>query len=348
MEAAGRISVIVPVYKVEAYLRQCLDSVIHQTYRNLEIILIDDGSPDGCGSICDEYARRDTRIRLLHKENGGLSRARNDGIRLAVGEWITFVDSDDWLSPDYYERMSAFLTDDEAEVVCSRGYIVESPGGSVTMRAFEGELPPEGEAGKIDLIHRVLVPRRQNGLSISAGTVWDKFFRASFLRRNRLLFDASSRAWEDLWFSLQAFNRAKRVKVAGEIGYHYRTVANSITKRFDLDRPRINYDFLCKIHSLEIEGSDLLRNSIEARAMILILHSLRFCYLHPQNTASRREIAREIQAMKHWEFFREAIWSGRNPCLSGKQAVFKRFLRLPWVWPLWMLYALNEAFKEEV
>ena len=99
------ISVIVPVYKVELYLRQCVDSLLAQTYSNLEIILVDDGSPDGCPAICDEYARKDSRVRVIHKPNGGLSDARNVGLDAARGEYIGFIDSDDWVMPDMYEYL---------------------------------------------------------------------------------------------------------------------------------------------------------------------------------------------------------------------------------------------------
>ncbi len=97
------ISVIVPVYKVETYLRKCIDSIINQTYRNIEIILVDDGSPDRCGEICDDYAKRDNRIKVIHKDNGGLSSARNVGITEAQGEYISFIDSDDFVSVFYIE-----------------------------------------------------------------------------------------------------------------------------------------------------------------------------------------------------------------------------------------------------
>lgn len=99
------ISVIVPVYKVEEYLARCVDSILGQTYRNLEILLVDDGSPDRCGEICEEYAARDTRIRVIHKENGGLSSARNAAIDVAQGEYLGFVDSDDWIEPETYEAL---------------------------------------------------------------------------------------------------------------------------------------------------------------------------------------------------------------------------------------------------
>ena len=103
------LSVIIPVYKVEKYLRQCVDSVINQTYKNLEIILVDDGSPDNCGKICDEYAEKDKRVKVIHQLNKGLSGARNTGTEQASGEYIAFVDSDDWLDVHMYEDLFGVL-----------------------------------------------------------------------------------------------------------------------------------------------------------------------------------------------------------------------------------------------
>ncbi len=103
------ISVIVPVYNVEAYLSRCVDSILAQTYKNLEIILVDDGSTDNCGKICDEYAERDPHIRVIHKTNGGLSSARNAGIDVAAGEYLGFVDSDDWISAEMYETLLGLI-----------------------------------------------------------------------------------------------------------------------------------------------------------------------------------------------------------------------------------------------
>lgn len=103
MAKMGQISVIVPVYKVEPYLRRCVDSIRSQSFRNFVLVLVDDGSPDGCGAICDEYAARDSRIHVIHRENGGLSTARNSGLDWADSQWVTFVDSDDWIHPDYLQ-----------------------------------------------------------------------------------------------------------------------------------------------------------------------------------------------------------------------------------------------------
>ena len=110
------VSVIVPIYKVEPYLAQCVDSIINQTYKNLEIILVDDGSPDNCPKMCDEYAKIDSRIVVIHKENGGLSDARNAGLDICKGEWITFVDSDDWIAINSIEQLLHFAQDNNSNL----------------------------------------------------------------------------------------------------------------------------------------------------------------------------------------------------------------------------------------
>lgn len=113
-----QLSVIVPVYKAEKYLNRCVDSIIAQTWSNLEIILVDDGSPDNSGAICDEYAAKDSRIKVIHKQNGGVSSARNAGIDAATGDYIAFVDSDDYIAPDMYEKLFEVLDSEKSIAAC--------------------------------------------------------------------------------------------------------------------------------------------------------------------------------------------------------------------------------------
>lgn len=123
MKATPLISVIVPIYQVEAYLEECLDSILNQTYRQLEIILIDDGSTDRCGDICDRYASQDSRIKVIHQTNQGLSAARNAGMDMATGEFISFIDSDDYIDPHFYEKMvQGFLNYPEAPIIVCLTY----------------------------------------------------------------------------------------------------------------------------------------------------------------------------------------------------------------------------------
>ena len=114
------VSIIVPIYKVEPYLQRCLDSIVNQTHTNLDIILVDDGSPDNCAKICDEYAAKDKRITVIHKQNGGLSDARNAGLDISKGEYVSFVDSDDWIANTYIEQLLKAVKDNNAEVaICN-------------------------------------------------------------------------------------------------------------------------------------------------------------------------------------------------------------------------------------
>lgn len=122
------ISVIVPVYKVEKYLDECVQSIVNQTYKNLEIILVDDGSPDRCPEMCDEWARRDSRIKVIHKENGGASAARNAGLDIAVGQYVGFVDSDDYIATNMYEVLRNALIRQEKGIACCSMYTVTEKG----------------------------------------------------------------------------------------------------------------------------------------------------------------------------------------------------------------------------
>ena len=110
------ISVIVPVYKVEKYLHKCVESILNQKYTEIEIILVDDGSPDGCGAICDEYAKKDSRVKVIHKKNGGLSDARNAGLDISRGKYIAFIDSDDYVAPEFLDALYTALVSADADM----------------------------------------------------------------------------------------------------------------------------------------------------------------------------------------------------------------------------------------
>ena len=122
------ISVIVPVYKAEKYLNQCIESIVSQTYQNLQIILVDDGSPDNCPAICDDWAKKDRRIVVIHKENGGQSSARNVGLDIARGEYVGFVDADDFIDHDMYEILLHSLVSTNVDIVCCGSRIVNEKG----------------------------------------------------------------------------------------------------------------------------------------------------------------------------------------------------------------------------
>lgn len=208
------ISVVVPIYGVEKYLDKCVASIVNQTYPHLEIILVDDGSPDGCGALCDEWVKRDNRIKVVHKENGGLSDARNAGIPYATGEYISFVDSDDYLDSTFYERLYTTMQETGAEIVeCATRYVGEN-GSELKIRPSK-----EGMFDKLTALKLLIL---ENGLY---QTVWNKLYRREVV--DGLLF-AKGRYNEDEFWTYKVFDRAEKIVAFQEPLYNYLQRKSSI------------------------------------------------------------------------------------------------------------------------
>ena len=211
------ISVIVPIYKVEQYLRQCVDSILNQTHRALEVILVDDGSPDGSGKICDEYAAQDSRVHVIHKENGGLSDARNAGIDIALGDYIAFVDSDDWLEPDTYESMLAAMDKYHAKLVCAGRFNNNEETGSCTVG-----LCPEKE----ELLPAVPLVQKIFHWDHMDAAAWDKLYARELFREIRY---PVGRVMEDIPTTYRLVLLAGGGVLLPKPVYHYRCRSGSIT-----------------------------------------------------------------------------------------------------------------------
>lgn len=210
-----KISIIIPVYKVEQYLAKCLESILHQTYQNLEIILVDDGSPDRCGEICEEYAKKDGRIKVIHKANEGAACARNDGIEAATGEYISFVDSDDWIPENAYEVLYHGLKEQDAECVVGSCVKVVDKNGTLTYKKRN-----KGEFGAIsaqDAMKRVL---------LNGSAVWNRLFRRELFENVRF---PANRINEDEVAALHIYVQCKKVVFLDADTYYYRIRKNSVT-----------------------------------------------------------------------------------------------------------------------
>lgn len=218
-----KVSIIVPVYKVEKYLDECVESLINQTYSDFEIILVDDGSPDRCGLICDEWAVKDSRIVCVHKENGGISSARNAGLEHAAGEYIVFVDSDDYVDSKYLEILVSAMEESKADVVMcgSKSVWLDHEGHAEHLPQTPTML--EGKA----FAHEFLI-----WLGAYA-VVWNKIFKKS-------LFDNISfhegRIFEDMYFTTDVIKHTKTWSIIPEQLYFYRMRKSSMinTKRIVL------------------------------------------------------------------------------------------------------------------
>ena len=212
------ISIIVPVYKAEAFLHRCVSSILNQTYRDLELILVDDGSPDRSGDICDEFARQDARVRVIHKENGGVSTARNAGLDAAAGEYITFVDSDDYIDEDMYERMMEKVREYHCDVVlcdCVKEfengrnlYTHEIRGGYYDAEQLRQEYYP----------HLLMMENVEYPATISSCTMLWK----SSLNTEKMRYEPGIRFSEDLLFGAKLLRNASSFYyMKGEPFYHY-------------------------------------------------------------------------------------------------------------------------------
>lgn len=207
------ISVIVPVYKVEPYLQQCVDSILNQTYRDLEVLLIDDGSLDRCGEICDEYGRKDKRVRVFHTENRGLSAARNLGLQEATGEYIGFVDADDWIEPNMYEVLLKRLEETRADIcVCGLWY-----------EYFDSK--------NVSQLKEVVYTGKKSVCALIDGTIqsyaWNKLYCRDIFKCIKY---PEGKNFEDIVTTYRLFVNARKVSLISIPEYHYRIREGSITQ----------------------------------------------------------------------------------------------------------------------
>lgn len=213
------VSVIVPVYNVEPYLRECVDSIIAQTYFNLEIILVDDGSPDKCPEICDEYAKKDNRVKVIHQNNGGLAHARNVGIANSNGEYLTFVDSDDYVSNDYVESLYKGLIESEADIsIASLIAFKESESFGVALKRT-----PFVEVTKKDYFKEYVSIKAEKSMPFI--TAWNKLYKKELFREIKY---PKGKLYEDAFTTYKLIDKAKKIVYSTTKLYYYRLNPQSI------------------------------------------------------------------------------------------------------------------------
>lgn len=215
-----KISVVIPVYKAEPYLDQCVQSVVDQTYTNLEIILVDDGSPDNCPAMCDAWAERDERIKVVHKKNSGPSDARNMGMLLTTGTYLSFVDSDDWLEKDILQYALNYAKATNADLVAF----------GIEWQYTDGKEVPHPMKNKI-YYGRDEIIRNYFQSCMVRSVVWNKLYKKKILTGVQF---PGGKLHEDEFFTYRALANADIVAVIDTIGYHYRQQKDSIMANYSL------------------------------------------------------------------------------------------------------------------
>lgn len=284
-----KISVIIPVYNVEKYLRRCVDSVIAQTYENLEVILVDDGSPDGCPQICDEYANKDSRIRVIHKKNGGLSSARNAALDSGLtGDYVTFVDSDDWIAKDYYKHGIELIEKTGADVL-QVDYAIASD--EIVSKEDPSVEKVEVLEGK-DILQYYLTTTTTTG----SYSVWRCLFSLNLIGNIRF---RDGKINEDIDWKYKVLKRTKKFAVTNRVMCFYYQSGDSISsgglKKRDFQL-REAAEILCDLTADETYGTIAFLGRVKkARTAFSLLSKIAYFGI-ADSTINKNEIVRELTA----------------------------------------------------
>lgn len=290
------ISIIVPVYNVEIYLAECIDSLIKQTYPYIEILLLNDGSTDNSGKICEDYMQKDSRVFYYHFENKGLSTTRNRGLEICKGDFVTFVDSDDWLEYSFCEKTLMQILEKKSDCV-SCGF-KEVNGKKVTEHG-----PQKNISINQDLfIEKTLSP--QTGVSLACGKLWNR----RFIQDNRILFDTEVTTLEDVLFHAALAQSPMKVALCGEALYNYRFNPNSIVRSFNEDYYVEIEKSLWRLRKILINDKTIKNKSYfdNFAVYFLLKIAVNYCF-HPKNRRSYLEKVQLLKSISNNPLFNSAI-----------------------------------------
>lgn len=325
-----KVSIIVPIYKVpEPFLRQCIESCINQTLTDIEIILVDDGSPDDCGLICDEYAARDSRINVIHKENGGLVSARNAGFEVAAGEWMMYLDGDDWIDLDTCEKAIAYVERYEDIYVVFWKYIQElgtqSIKGKCEWPCADDEHLYVGEECK-KLARNVLVYK--SGIA----TAYCKLIRTEYARKYGIKHDDRlKQGAEGMEFSLRTFYHADRVLYVNAYWNHYLYNPDSISKAVNERNTQYLTDCL-RVVEEDISGFERKEDFIKAlyqRTVYILIAMAMSTYFHPNNRDSLFiRCKKYAKVINGYDLYRQALKHAATNGMDRQRRIALMLIRL--------------------
>lgn len=314
------VSVIVPIYKVEDYLPRCVDSILRQTHRELEIILVDDGSPDGCGAICEAYARKDGRIRVIHKPNGGLSDARNAGLDIAAGDYVYFLDSDDWIADDAIAALISHM-DGSVDIVMGCAVDVQEKDGQLIETAFS---VPVGTLRQMDRIEAM-----RDDL-LGGWAAWNKLYKRALFRTIRF---PVGKINEDEAILLHVLDLCDRVVRVGHPTYYYFLRANSITTTSFSEKKMDWFDNCVNNYAFIRDRYPQLLAEAEHRLGSSILYLLRYMLLEPKRFSSQIATLWET-LLAHYPSLRKDPYASRSDRSWLRALRLILSLRLGWLYRL--------------
>ncbi len=347
-----KISFIVPVYGVEKYIHQCVDSILGQTYKNFELILVDDESPDNCPAICDAYAEKDNRVRVIHKKNAGVSEARNTGIDVAKGEWAYFVDSDDWIEPDACEILIKDAERTGADCVMSDCFIIKKS-GEKRIHQFSQEFFTEDREviqniQKYVLCHK-FSPYYVKGITNGYAAPWGKFVKISIIKENNIRFDPYAKGvFDDGIYSLYLLDHVNTFYYNSRHTYNYRVVDSSLTHSFKADSVEV-LKRNCQLVRDFIENTGKDQSFVVAEAnreVAFLTAQLSKYYFNPNNPASREERYGELRKSMTEEPFSSAIRDCRMKYLETQHIYSAVCMKMGFIFGLELYAMLKQRLRK--
>ena len=287
------VSVVVPIYKVQDYLKKCIDSILNQTYDNLEIILVDDGSPDQCGQICDAYALKDKRIQVIHKENGGLSDARNYGMAVATGKYITFIDSDDFIHARYIEILLRIVKEKQADIVVG-DFCLFQESDECQEKDISDEAISEAQVlTSKHLYDDEFIRRETTRLTVA----WGKLYARNLWDGIRY---PVGKIHEDTFTTYKLMERANRVVYLKEPIYFWRENPNSIT------RGTFTLAHLLGLDAFQ-EQLEYFHNAGKQRYVEIVYDAYRDWFFWCYNEMQRAQMDYKKELRSYYEYMRKYV-----------------------------------------
>ena len=314
----AKISVIIPVYNVEKYINECIDSVLSQTFSDLELILIDDGSKDSSGEILDNYKEQDSRITVIHKENAGVSAARNDGIQASSGQYLYIMDSDDYLEPDALETLYGIAVETDADIVMGDHFtftedLKETPHHYFSEPFFTNNKKTLEDIQKM-ILHFSFSPFKSGKDSaLGIAPPWTRLVKASLIKDNGLAFDPYVMGiFDDGLFAIEEMEYACSLAYTQNFIYHYRILSSSLIHKYNPKRPEINKRIIERLYAFKekYNKNESFLESIDCRVIMLFVNLLDTYILNEKYEGSsknrRRLIKETVKSAQYKDSFKRA------------------------------------------
>lgn len=342
----GKVSIIVPVYNVEKYIENCIESLIKQTHSDIEIILINDGSKDLSGTICDLYATKDNRIKVIHQNNEGVSVARNKGIEYSTGEWVCFVDGDDWAEDDMIEKLYKYAAQSSCDI-CIGSYFVDTISESKKDSFFNLQDYNFYKSDNILLCSNCIniMAFGNRKAKANVGVPWAKLYRREFLINQNIRFKPGLKRMQDAIFNLYAFYKAEKVIFRDIPVYHYRifeeSATNKYTPDFDITALKVLNSINDFINEFELKGEFL--NAYYSKAIKLLLECIKLKYvLDNSNNRDKKKIS-EIRRLLKSEPYNKSKHKASFKYLNRTQKIGLLLIKFNMINTLFYVYKYKNS-----